>query len=147
MTGNKWYQTYGEPGPLASSDPLFKKLEILKFRDIYKLHVGKFIFSCLSHLTPPMFWNWFTINTDVHNYATTSNTTIIQYDYFDVGTVSQNLTLHRKACKKESYGAKMVQVLGPVLWNDLPGCIRDSDSIQIFKKSLIKLLLSGYSDI
>ena len=147
MTGNRWYQTYGDPGPLASSDPLFKKLEILKFQDIYKLHVGKFIFSCLSHLTPPMFWGWFTINTDVHNYATTSNTIIIQNDYFDVGTVTQNLTLHRRACKKESYGAKMVRVLGPVLWNDLPGVLRDSGSIQIFKKGLIKLLLSGYTDV
>ena len=125
---------------VASSDALFKMLGILKFQDIYRLHVGKFIFCCLSHLTPPMFWNWFTINTDVHNYATTSNTVITQSDYFDVGTVSQNLTLHRKPCKTESYGAKMVQVLGPVLWNDLPASIRDSDSIQIFKSSLIKFM-------
>ena len=82
----------------------------------------------------------------MHSYATTSNTISVQDDYFDVGTVAQNLTLHRRACKKDSYGARMVQVLGPVLWNDLPGDIRDSDSIQIFKKGLIKLLLSGYTD-
>merc|ERR1712018_287634 len=33
MTGNRWYQTYGNPGPFASSDPLFKKLGILKIHD------------------------------------------------------------------------------------------------------------------
>ena len=81
----------------------------------------------------------------MHGYATTSNTTIEQNDYFDVVTVKQNLTLHRRGCKKESYGAKMMRVLGPVLWNDLPGGLRDSDSIQIFGKNLFKHLLSKYS--
>ena len=46
----------------------------------------------------------------------------------------------------ESYGAKMVQVLGPVIWNDLPAIVRDSDSLLLFKKGLIKFLLSGYKD-
>ncbi len=143
MTGNRWYQTYGNPGPLASSDPLFKKLGILKINDIYKLNVGKFIFACLSHLTPPLFWSWFTINNE---RATKSNTVITQKYYFDVGTADHNLTLYRKSCKTDSYGAKMIQVLGPVLWNDFPGSLRDADSILIFKKNLIKLLLSNYKD-
>ena len=145
MAGERWYQRHGEPGPLASSDPLFKQLQVLKLADVYILNVAKFIFSCLSHLTHPMFWDWFTINTDVHDHATTSNTTIEQNGYFDVGIVKQNLTLHRKGCKKESYGAKMIRVLGPVLWNDLPGGLRDSDSIQIFGKNLFKHLLGKYS--
>ena len=143
MTGNRWYQTYGNPGPLASSDPLFKNLGILKVEDIYKLNLGKFIFSSLSHLSPPLFWTWFTIN---NQKVTRSNTIIHQDDYFDVGTPVPTITLVRKSCKKESYGAKMVQVLGPVIWNDLPAIVRDSDSLLIFKKSLIKFLLSGYKD-
>ena len=40
MTGNQWYQTYGNPGPLVSSDPPFKILGILKIGDTYKLSVG-----------------------------------------------------------------------------------------------------------
>ena len=143
MTGNRWYQTYGNPGPLVSSDPLFKNLGILKVEDIYKLNLGKFIFSSLSHLSPPLFWTWFTIN---NQKVTRSNTIIHQDDYFDVGTPVPTITLVRKPCKKESYGAKMVQVLGPVIWNDLPAIVRDSDSLLIFKKSLIKFLLSGYKD-
>ena len=44
MSGNRWYQTYGNPGPLTHSNPLFKSLGILKIYDIYKLSIGKFIF-------------------------------------------------------------------------------------------------------
>ncbi len=142
MTGNRWYQTYGNPGPLATSDPLFQELEILKIGDIYKLNVAKFIFSCLSHLNHPKFWTWFKINADDH--ALKSSTTVLQKDYFDVGIVSQSLTLHLRRFKTESYGAKMIQVLGPVIWNDLPANIRDSDSIQIFSKHLKLFLVSCY---
>ena len=143
MTGNRWYQTHGNPGPLVSSDPLFKNLGILKIEDIYKLNLGKFTLQCISHLTPPLFWRWFTIN---NNTSTRSNTEISQNDFFDTGTPIQHLTLYRRSYKKDSYGAKMVQVLGPILWNDLPGSLRDSDSVMIFKKGLIKLLLSKYDE-
>ena len=102
MKGNRWYQTYGNPGPLVSSDPLFKNLGILKVEDIYKLNLGKFIFSSLSHLSPPLFWTWFTIN---NQRVTRSNTIIHQDDYFDVGTSVPIITLVRKSCKEESYGA------------------------------------------
>ena len=71
---------------------------------------------------------------------------IHQDNYFDVGASVPTITLVRKSCKKESYGAKMVQVLGPVIWNKLPAIVRDSDSLLIFKKGLIKYLLSGYKD-
>ena len=38
LTGNKYFQIYGEPSiPLPSSEPLFKTLEILKFEDIFKM--------------------------------------------------------------------------------------------------------------
>ena len=141
MTGNKWYQKHSDPGPLASSNPLFNSLGILKIDDIYRLNIAKFIFSCLSHLTPPIFWEWFSIYNEV---ATRSNTVINQDDYFDIGTISQSITLHTKSFNKDSYGAKKVQVLGPVLWNNLPGILRNSDSLEIFKKGLLKLMLESY---
>ena len=123
--------------------PLFKNLGILEVEDIYKLNIGKFIFTSLSHLTPPLFWNWFTIN---NQKVTRSNTINYQENYFDVGEAVPTITLLRKSCEKESYGAKMVQVLGPVLWNELPGSVRDADSLLIFKKCLIKVFLSSYKD-
>ena len=141
MTGNRWYQKHSEPGPLASSGPLFKTLGILKIKDIYKLNIAKFIFSSLSHLTPPIFWEWFSISNEV---ATRSNTVISQTGYFDVGTATPNIALHTKSFKTDSYGAKKVQVLGPSLWNSLPGTLRNSDSLQIFKKGLLVLMLESY---
>ena len=142
MTGHRWYQTYGKHGPSwAPSDPLFKSLGILKIYDVYKLSVGKFIYSSLSHLSPPLFWSWFSINNEK---ATRSNTIISQINFFDVGTTKQTLTLHRKPYKKDTYGAKMIQVLGPVLWNEFPENVRDADSKGIFKKNLIKFLLGNY---
>ena len=36
LTGNQYFQIYGEPpGPLPSANPLFKELNFLKFQDIY----------------------------------------------------------------------------------------------------------------
>ena len=65
-------------------------------------------------------------------------------NFFDVGTTKQTLTLHRKPYKKDTYGAKMIQVLGPVLWNEFPEDVRDADSKVIFKKNLIKFLFVNY---
>ena len=58
------------PGPLVSSNPLFRELEILKVGDAFKLHVAKFIFSCLIFNTPINFHKWFTLNYNVHHYNT-----------------------------------------------------------------------------
>ena len=106
---------------------------------------GNLFFTRLSHLTHPKFWNWFTLNTDVHEHATVRNTIITQKDYFDVGTVTFTTTLHPKKCNLESYGAKMIQVLGPDLWNSFPNELRNSDSISIFSKHLRLMQLESYN--
>ena len=41
LTGNKYFQIYGEPStPLPTAEPLFKTLEILKFDDIFKFSIA-----------------------------------------------------------------------------------------------------------
>ena len=46
LTGNKYFQIYGEDAaPLPRSEPLFKTLEILKFEDIFKINIAKFVYS------------------------------------------------------------------------------------------------------
>ena len=74
MTNNDYYPQI--PGLLISTDPIFKELEILKVEDVFKLHLSKFIFSCLSLNTPSIFFDWFILNHTVHGYNTVSNTTI-----------------------------------------------------------------------
>ena len=94
-----------EPGSLVSSNPLFKDLEILKVGDIYKLHVAKFIFSCISFKTRIIFHDWFTLNHNIHNYNTVSNTIINQVNYFDVGDPSVTNKLHTR-------GSRLVHLWG-----------------------------------
>ena len=133
-----------EPGPLVSSNPLFKDLEILKVRDVYKFHVAKFIFSCLSFNSPIIFHDWFTLNHNIHDYNTVSNTIINQDNYFDVGVPSVTNKLHTRGSRLVNYGGKLLKVVGPILWNSLPAQVRDCQSINSFKFSLKKLLIEQY---
>ena len=52
------------PGPLASINPIFYKLEILKIKDIFTLQIAKFIYKSLSGDTPENFHEWFKLNCD-----------------------------------------------------------------------------------
>ena len=146
MTGNQYFQIYGEPaGPLPSAEPLFKELRILNFRDTFDLNVAKFIYSTLSGLSPAVFSDWFTYSNSVHSYCTTSAVTINQNGYFEVGTVEPNRTLFTKHSKKVKYGGRMIQVYGPTLWNSLPKNIQDSPSLATFKINLKKHFIDRYA--
>ena len=86
MTGNQYYQIYGEPPvPLPSADPLYKSLEVLKFDDIFKFNIASFIYQTLDGESPQIFDDWFTYNHDVHFHATRNDTVILRDHYFDVG--------------------------------------------------------------
>ena len=65
------------PGPLASTNPIFYKLEILKINDIFTLQIAKFIYKSLIWDTPENFHEWFKLNCDSHSYNTRSNYTDI----------------------------------------------------------------------
>ena len=47
------------PGPLASTNSIFFKLEILKVKDIFTLQISKYIYRCLKLDTPDNFHEWF----------------------------------------------------------------------------------------
>ena len=132
------------PGPLCSSTPLFSRLELLKFHDIFKFQVSKFVFLTLSSLTPSNFNEWFKLNTNVHNHNTTSNSELITEHHFDVGTVQATNKLHTKGSKLVNYGGKQLKVVGPLLWNSLPSDIRDSKTLLSFKFHMKKHLINQY---
>jgi hypothetical protein len=145
LTGNKYFQIYGEPAvPLPCSEPLFKTLEILKFEDIFKINIAKFIYSTLAQESPAVFWEWFTYSHIIHNHATTSSTNINRAQYFDVGNVEHTRYLFTKRGHLVNYGAKMIQVYGPKLWNSLPKEIHDSTSLHTFKINTKKYLIGQY---
>ncbi len=54
----------------AHTDPIFKELHIIKFRDICSLQIGQFMFSYKHGLLPASFDTFFTLNSEIHNYLT-----------------------------------------------------------------------------
>ena len=145
LTGNKYFQVFGEtPGPLPSADPLFKELKILKFNDIFKMIICKFVYLTLCNQSPSPFTDWFIYNHLVHDHATSSSSNISQAHYFDVGIEQPTYTLYVKKYNLFNYGKKMIKTLGPLIWNDLPPNIHDETSIHTFKIHLKKNLIGKY---
>ena len=97
LTGNNYFRIYGENSAvLPRSEPLFKTLEILKFEDIFKLSIAKFVYLTLAQQSPTVFWNWFRYSHLIHNHATTSSTQINRNNHFDVGTAVNTRYLFTK---------------------------------------------------
>ena len=53
--------------------------------------------------------------------------------------------LFTKCSKLANYGAKMIQVFGPISWNDIPENIRNSLSLTTFKQNLKMYFLNQYN--
>ena len=145
MTGNQYFQIHGEAaGPLPTADPLFKELKILKFQDVFKLNIAKFVYSTINYESPSVFSEWFTFTHNVHSYATTSSTTVNRENYFEVGTTHSTKTLFSRNSNLAKYGAKMIRVSGPNLWNTLPKYIQEAPSASTFKIYLKKYFIQLY---
>ena len=131
------------PGPLNPTKPIFLELGILKIHDVFKLQVIKFIYDCLSFNTPRIFWNWFILSNTVHNYNTTS-TTNVNIVNFEIDLVNATNILHTQFSHLVNYGAKMLRVAGPLLWNGLPEYIRNSQSAFKLKANLKEFYFKQY---
>ena len=69
MSGVQYFQIYGQdPGPLPSSEPLYRRLELLKFNDIFKLNVANFVYTTLDFDSPPIFHDWFAFQHEIHEH-------------------------------------------------------------------------------
>ena len=64
---------FSENGP-PHSGPLFKKLNILKFNDIFKLRLSQFIYDSVHGFAPNQFKTWFVFVRELYSYNTRSNT-------------------------------------------------------------------------
>ena len=144
LSGKQYFQIYGqEPGPLPSSEPLYKKLEILKINDIFELSISNFVYSTLTMDNPAIFGNWFQYDHEIHNHSTRASTDVIRQSYFDVGIIQKSLTLHTKGATND-YGKKMIQVSGPLIWNRIPEAIQKAGTIFTFKKQLKVHIFNQY---
>ena len=144
LSGVQYFQIYGqEPGPLPSSEPLFKNLQILKLDDIFQLNIAKFVYSALTFESPSNFHTWFTYDHEVHDHSTRCSAGITRNNYFDAGIAVRTYTLHTKGSNNR-FGEKMIQKSGPIIWNSIPEYIQDAASITSFKYQLKKHIFDQY---
>ena len=101
----------------AHSNPLFANLGILKFSDVYKLHLGIYVYANLDILDAA-------IPNHTHN---TRNS--------QLNPVFQRLTLSQR---------QSVAYQAPKNWNSIPLQIRNCRSLKSFKNSYKKYLISLY---
>ena len=107
--------------PTAHTEPLFKKLQFLKVRDIHELQLLSFIYDCQNKIAPAHFHSYFTPCYGVHSINTRQAS-------------RGDLFLTRKTTFQ--YGIRSIQYSGAVLWNSLPVSIRNSPSHLTFVSKL-----------
>ena len=123
---------FRKDGPITSftillhSDPIFKELELLKLSDIRQLESGKLMFSLNHSLLPSKFINYFSLNKQVHSYATR-----YANDF--------RLPFCRTNLRKFS-----VSFQGATYYNSIENDIKESNSLHLFKTKLKKKLYMNY---
>lgn len=106
------------------SAPLFKRMKIPNLDCLFKLQVGKFMYTVKNKLTPTSLQNVFTANHNVHIYNT-----------------RQRNDVHYKPIKKNIVH-KSFLCKGPEFWSGFPSEIKQANSFNSFKSKLKKYLIS-----
>jgi hypothetical protein len=108
------------------TNPLFKKLGILKLKDIYKIQLCKFMYSYTHGKLPTPLLAIFSTNADFHNYNTRQ-----RYDPHFVDRKSYKLS-------------KTFIHQGPKFWLEIPLNIRIAKSVYSFSYQFKKYVIGFY---
>ena len=109
----------------TNSNPLFKKLRMLKLEDIVKLHISKLMFKMQQQTLVGD--NRLTKVSSIHNYNTRTST-------------SSNYFIHRR---RTNLGCRSFTVVGPKILTNVPKEIKELNFKQ-FKNPLKKHLFNKY---
>ena len=109
----------------SHSSPLFKPNHILKLEDKILIENILFINKSLNNLLPPIFKNWFTFCSDVHNYHTFSTTAD---------------KIFKPSYRSDSYGKNSITLGAINSWNKTQ-CQFTNLSLKTFSPTKIKTLL------
>ena len=103
---------------LAHTEPLFKRLNILKVPDVHKMLVAQYVYKQ---------GRGGSVRVDgAHNYGTRSQ--------FDERPTFQRLSLTQHS----------IHYSGPIVWNALPVDVRSSKTLNVFRKQLRQYMLNEY---
>ena len=92
----------------------------LNIRQLIMFDLGIFMFKISRKMTPQSVKNMFNNISDIHHYHTRCS---LQDNYFRI-PINKQIT------------KTAISYSGPKLWNDIPGSIRGSPSLETFKKDL-----------
>ena len=109
----------------SHSSPLFKSNHILKLEDKILIENILFINKSLNNLLPPIFKNWFTFCSDVHNYQTVSSTSD---------------KIFKQSYRTDSFGKNSITIGAINKWNKTQYQFRNM-SLKTYSPSKIKSLL------
>ena len=109
-------------GYYAESDPLFKKLNILKLTQIYTTSVAVLMFKYVKGMLPPIFNDLFIRTSDVATRVTRNSNKLVV-----------------PLCRTELY-KKSIKYQGPSIWNRYENFINHQCSLHAFKKQMKRYL-------
>lgn len=105
------------------TDPLFKRLGVLKVNQLYKLKMSKFMFKVSKNEMPKPINNLYKSNTSIHGYETRQrNHPHISY-------------------RRTHLASKQINHKGPEIWQEIPYHIKLSNNIRHLTKTYKKYLL------
>ena len=88
---------------LATTNPMFFTLELLKVKDIFTLQISKFIYKCLNLDTPDNFHNWLKLNCVSHPYNTRSN-------FIDINNIVESNNIFILSARTSFFGLRLIKV-------------------------------------
>jgi len=110
------------PLPLATPvSQLYTCFNLLSIDKLHMLQIPLLVFKCLYHsdLVPSIYFNYFVLNNEVHNYNTRLSEII--------------------RGPRTSFGQKCIQFKGSSLWNRLPSSLKIPSSVVVFLK-IVKII-------
>lgn len=113
----------------APSDPLFKKLGLLKLSQIFTKSVAILMFKYIRGSLPRLFDAFF-----VKNYVLVQRTT------------RNSQKFYIPFCKTEAYKTS-IKIQGPKIWNEIENVIDYNCSLFTFKKRLIRYLIQNEKSV
>lgn len=111
------------------SDPLFKRLNILKLNDIYELKVAKHMYAIHHNSLPLALRNMFVINRDIHTHQTRNRH-------------NPHVTIRRT-----NVSSNTIRHKGPAVWYSIAENIKSKLTIKSFTRNLRGVMLGKYSQL
>ena len=108
------------------TDPLFKRLKLLKVKDIHKLNAAKLMYKVSKCDLPDPLINLYGLNLTLHNHNTRQlNNPHVRY-------------------RRTQLAARQINHIGPQIWQQLPNNLKTKPNIKLFTKHCKKYLLGKH---